>query len=166
MTKTCSQCLLGTCQPMPDGCSDCMPTYKNFAYQPRPCGTCLYIKSKNTEPPCVDCYRTTDRPNHTPICKSQPDHTAKHKQILINMHNTYKRKNADYGDSFHRAYQKRGIISAITRMEDKWMRFEQLATHSDNPQVKDESIYDTLIDLANYAIMTAMEIQGGTTDED
>ena len=26
-------------------------------------------------------------------------------------------------------------------------------------QVKDESVYDTLIDLANYAVMTAVEIR-------
>lgn len=43
------------------------------------------------------------------------------------------------------------------RLGDKFNRFKNL-TRSGLRQVVDESIRDTLIDLANYAIMTVMEI--------
>ena len=51
---------------------------------------------------------------------------------------------------------------ARIRLSDKLSRFKTL---SKNPvqQVQDESMRDTLLDLANYAIMTVMEmdIQNG-----
>ena len=69
----------------------------------------------------------------------------------------YARKNADYGDSFGQTYRELGIISAVTRMSDKMNRLKRLVVHKDAQQVKDESIDDTLIDLACYAVMTLME---------
>ena len=55
---------------------------------------------------------------------------------------------------FHR---KLGIISAATRMLDKMNRIVSLVT-KDQQKVNDESLRDTLIDIANYAVMTIMEI--------
>jgi hypothetical protein len=45
---------------------------------------------------------------------------------------------------------------AAIRLEDKLQRFEILIRAES--RVKDESIRDTLIDLANYSIMTVMEL--------
>ena len=73
------------------------------------------------------------------------------------MADTYARKNSDYGDSFHTSVQKYGLIAALTRMSDKWNRLENLMLHG-NGQVN-ESVTDTLIDLAAYALMTVMEIE-------
>ncbi|MDN5318011.1 MAG: hypothetical protein PWR08_2136, partial [Thermoanaerobacterium sp.] len=57
-------------------------------------------------------------------------------------------------------YKKLGIISAITRMGDKYNRLVNLCTKSESErQVKDETIKDTLMDLANYAIMTIIELE-------
>lgn len=76
---------------------------------------------------------------------------------------TYERKNADYGDSFTRSLDKRGLVAAIVRMEDKMNRFDTLI---DKPRrVGDESIKDTLLDLANYALMTAAYIIDHEKDE-
>lgn len=46
---------------------------------------------------------------------------------------------------------------ARIRLGDKFSRFKTL-TRSEDRAVKNESIRDTLIDLANYAIMTVMEM--------
>lgn len=77
--------------------------------------------------------------------------------ITREMHELYVRKNHDYGDSFATTYDKLGIISAVTRMSDKMERLISLST---KPQkVSDESIQDTLIDIANYAVMTLMQLR-------
>lgn len=81
-----------------------------------------------------------------------------HKEICAKLLETYRKKNEAYGDSFGKTYRELGIISAVTRMEDKMNRIASLATGAKN-EVADESIRDTLADLANYAIMTLIEME-------
>ena len=83
----------------------------------------------------------------------------KFKEITDEMNALYERKNHDYGNSFSETYRKLGVISATTRMLDKMNRVVSLVT-KDKHEVKDESLRDTLIDLANYAVMTIMELDG------
>lgn len=80
-----------------------------------------------------------------------------HYAICQNLNQIYKAKNHDYGDSFGDTYKKLGIISAVTRLSDKMNRLMSLAVSHD-AQVKDERIEDTLLDMANYAIMTLIEL--------
>jgi hypothetical protein len=79
-----------------------------------------------------------------------------HRKILDEIHDTYKRKNADYGNSFEEQFKEYGLLSSQIRLDDKMRRLKQLS--KEKAQVKDESIRDTLMDLANYAIMTVMEL--------
>lgn len=79
-----------------------------------------------------------------------------HKQLLDEIHDTYIRKNADYGNSFEEQFNEYGLLSAIIRFDDKIRRLKQLNKHE--AKVKDESIRDSALDLANYAIMTVMEL--------
>lgn len=72
------------------------------------------------------------------------------------MTDTYRRKNADYGDSFSRSLDKYGIVAALVRISDKVNRLESLTVNRQEAQVKDESVQDTLLDLASYAIMSEM----------
>ena len=89
------------------------------------------------------------------------DKIQKHKILCEQLNKTYEQKNHDYGNSFGETYKKLGIISAITRISDKYNRICSLATKSaDERKVKDESIKDTLLDLANYCIMTVIEMEG------
>ena len=81
----------------------------------------------------------------------------KHMKIVTEMNELYKRKNKDYGDSFHISFVEEGMAMARIRLSDKLNRFKTL-TKNNQQEVKDESIRDTLIDLANYAIMTIMEL--------
>lgn len=78
-------------------------------------------------------------------------------EIIKQMSETYERKNTDYGNSFAVSVQKYGLIAALTRISDKFNRTENLIlTH--NQQVNDESLSDTLLDLATYCIMTTIEL--------
>lgn len=88
------------------------------------------------------------------------DKTAMHMTICKQLNQTYQEKNTDYGDSFSETYRKLGIISAVTRISDKTNRLISLAGKPEVERlVKDESIADTLLDLANYAIMTLAELE-------
>lgn len=88
----------------------------------------------------------------------------KHMEICKELNALYHRKNHDYGDSFHLSYLEEGAAMARIRIGDKFNRFKTL-TRGDGQAVSDESIRDTLIDLANYAIMTVMELDK-TEEED
>jgi len=80
----------------------------------------------------------------------------KHLGICEKLTLMYVDKNADYGDSFGDTFNKLGLISAVTRITDKTNRLQSLCVNKQ--KVKDESIKDTLMDLANYAIMTLIEL--------
>lgn len=81
--------------------------------------------------------------------------TELHKQICGNMHNTYKAKNADYGDSFAKVREVYPETVCIHIME-KLERLKTLLRGAEQ-QVKGESIDDTLLDIANYAVMELLE---------
>ena len=88
------------------------------------------------------------------------DKILEHEKICKELNEIYAKKNADYGNSFGDTFQKLGLIKTITRISDKYNRICNLATKkSDEAKVKDETIEDTLKDLANYCIMTLIEMQ-------
>jgi hypothetical protein len=86
-----------------------------------------------------------------------PRNVLMHRDICTYLSELYARKNHDYGDSFHKTYLEEGMAMARIRLTDKLERFKKL-TREGGRAVKDESIRDTLIDLASYAIMTVMEM--------
>ena len=82
-----------------------------------------------------------------------------HKDICKELNEIFEKKQHDYGDSFGQTFDKLGIISAVTRISDKYNRLVSLCTKPEEERkVKDESITDTLLDLANYCIMTVIEM--------
>lgn len=80
-----------------------------------------------------------------------------HKKLVEFLHDVYVRKNHDYGDSFSRSFGKYGVTAALVRMEGKWNRLENLAGGA-KQRVLDEGLRDTCLDLANYCLMTVMEL--------
>ena len=80
-----------------------------------------------------------------------------HEDLCREMHKLYVAKNADYGDSF--AKVRMDIPNAIlVRLSDKLNRLKSLMTKSDDDRkVRDESIDDTLMDIANYALLELVE---------
>ena len=83
------------------------------------------------------------------------DNVKVHDRICLELNNIYEKKNADYGNSFENSLDKHGLIAGIVRMDDKMSRLISLNSKKEQ-QVMDESMRDTLMDLANYAIMSVM----------
>ena len=79
------------------------------------------------------------------------------KKIATELGELYEKKNKCYGNSFSDTYKKLGIISAVTRISDKFNRLCNLATNPDIDNLG-ESLEDTLRDMASYCIMTVMEL--------
>lgn len=78
------------------------------------------------------------------------------KEITKRMTDVFRKKNHDYGNSFELSLDEEGLAAARIRMGDKWNRFKNLSKGDKRAQVNDESLRDTLLDLANYAIMTVI----------
>ena len=65
-----------------------------------------------------------------------------------------KRKNTDYGSSVQDTFEKFGDISYLVRITDKYNRICSLLQNG-KAEVEDESITDTIVDLANYCFLWA-----------
>lgn len=94
--------------------------------------------------------------------------TSSFKEIINEMFNLYEIKNKNYGDSFSKQFQEYGLTSVCIRLEDKLNRLKSLNKQISEAKngiidinVDDESIKDTLIDLANYSVLAIMEISKG-----
>lgn len=79
-----------------------------------------------------------------------------HKKICEELIDLYERKNADYGESFAEL-RKEYPESICIRLTDKLNRLKKLTSDDHEQNVKDESVEDTLKDIANYAIMELVE---------
>jgi hypothetical protein len=85
------------------------------------------------------------------------NNSQKHEYICNALTDLYNRKNHDYGDSFHITFLEEGMAMPRIRLTDKLNRFKRLTQYNEQ-KVNNESVADTLFDLANYAIMTLMEL--------
>lgn len=81
------------------------------------------------------------------------------KNILDNMFETYEKKNADYGNSVHRTFEEFGLASFLVRLSDKLNR--AITLNKQEAKVADERLEDTLLDLANYAVLALVELKKG-----
>lgn len=71
------------------------------------------------------------------------------------MVDTTTRKNNDYAgtaDPFAN-FREFGTFGFLVRMSDKWKRIKNLVGENRPPAVKDETVEDTLIDLAIYCLL-------------
>jgi Nucleotide modification associated domain 1 len=64
-------------------------------------------------------------------------------------------KGRDYGEETDgmRNLRRRGVHGVVARMGDKMSRIEILTQPNRTAAVKDETLDDTLIDLANYCLL-------------
>jgi len=80
-----------------------------------------------------------------------------HQDVLNELARMHTAKNNDYGDSFSMLFKEFGMMSSLIRLSDKLERLKSL--QKNEQQVKTESVEDTLMDLANYSIMTIVELR-------
>jgi len=107
-----------------------------------------WFKETYTEVFKEEPMETTDKP------KEEYDDDIKthiHKSLCDQLHAIYVAKNKDYGDSFSEIREE-FPNAVLVRLSDKFQRVKTLMLKGCGPEV-DESIEDTLIDLANYALM-------------
>lgn len=74
---------------------------------------------------------------------------------IIRLHNA---KDKDYGSSAEDTFKEYGLVSYLVRLSDKLNRLKSL-TRSGVREVNDESVEDTLQDLAAYAIMAVVSLR-------
>lgn len=79
------------------------------------------------------------------------------RDITNKMYDTFEQKNTDYGNSFHKIFKECGMTYAYGHMAEKLERINSL--RKNEAKVKGESMKDSLYDLANYAILTIMELE-------
>lgn len=91
------------------------------------------------------------------------DNESRFRFITEEMATLYSRKNADYGDTFSQSLDEDGLLVSKIRLKDKLGRFSQLINN--DALVSDESMRDTLIDMANYAVMTIMWMDDDSLEE-
>lgn len=96
---------------------------------------------------------------------SDMDKIQIHKQLCDNTHSLYEKKNADYGDSFSQL-RKRYPNFVCMRLFDKLNRLDTIIQPRYECKVSDEKIEDTLMDIANYALMELTERQWERPMED
>lgn len=84
--------------------------------------------------------------------------TELHKELLDYLHSLYISKNSDYGSSIHDTFVKYGMTAYMIRLEDKLNRARTIIQKG-KEEVLDERLEDSLLDLANYAILAVMELR-------
>ena len=92
-----------------------------------------------------------------PVADTNKEDADRFKETTDKMFETFKAKNHDYGSSFSNLFKECGMTYAYGHMTEKLERVKSLM--KDEAKVKGEGMKDSLIDLANYAILTVMEIE-------
>lgn len=74
------------------------------------------------------------------------------KEFTDQLAETLLEKNQAYGDSFTKSVDKYGLSVIGVRLSDKYNRIEHLITNHELKE-NDESLEDTLLDMAGYSIL-------------
>ena len=85
-------------------------------------------------------------------------HKATFESVLDEMKELHAKKDKDYGSAFHKSFEEFGVTAGVVRLNDKMERVKSLVKNG-KAEVKDESILDTLKDLASYAVMLYVELK-------
>ena len=76
-------------------------------------------------------------------------------KVLDELFELHQKKNHDYGDSFSALYKEFGMVYPVPRIFEKAMRLKTLLRAENKVN---ESVRDTLLDIASYAVMTIVEL--------
>jgi len=176
--KNCSNCRFADYNEDGQPCKACIQSHKRDLGRlgweereaPMPvktCSTCQHKDNPETYPLCTACLTTYLQSGsryyvHWKQEKSpekRPGHPMFY-ELLEKLSEIHSRKNQDYGNG-NPLGNFMGVVplgvdpfvGVLVRMSDKWSRICTLSQKDGQGQVKDESIEDTLLDMAAYALL-------------
>ena len=76
-----------------------------------------------------------------------------------------KEKNKKYGDSFSRTADEYGNAVLLLRIQDKISRLKHLLILRDDCHESNESVEDTFLDLAGYAVLSKIYLENKNLEE-
>ena len=83
--------------------------------------------------------------------------------VLDEMKELHAKKDKDYGSAFHKSFEEFGVTAGVVRLNDKMERVKSLVKNG-KAEVKDESLLDSLKDMASYAVMLYVELKNKEND--
>ena len=81
------------------------------------------------------------------------DFMKEYKKIITDLSELCIKKNKDYGSSVVDTYDKFGDVSYLVRITDKYNRILSVFKNKGEHEVEDETIIDTVLDMANYCLL-------------
>lgn len=87
---------------------------------------------------------------------TQEQKNKEFENITRTMFDMYSSKNELYGDSFNQLMHELGLIAGVVPLDNKLRRIKSIVKGS---EVKYESLEDSLMDLANYAILMLIHLK-------
>ena len=91
-------------------------------------------------------------------CSQYVPMSMRFRNITQQMAETYEAKNHDYGNAYTEGYKLFGHTQLLSRIHEKFCRVYNLLNGADR-QVPDESVLDTLTDMANQCVILRMMIE-------
>lgn len=79
-------------------------------------------------------------------------------KLTRQMLETFKKKNADYGDSTTQTFGEFGLTSYAIRLNDKLNRIKSFCKKGEL-EVQNEKIIDTLMDMSAYCLLAVIDIK-------
>ena len=131
-------------------CMDC-PAFQRSPFQ---CATSERIITGLSETEIDDLYDKLIAGSKVAGSEVEGSKVDLFREITAKMADTYEAKNHDYGDSFA-LLRAKYPESICIRLMDKLLRLERLI--GGQTAMVSESIEDTLLDIANYAVMELVE---------
>ena len=89
--------------------------------------------------------------------KTKEEKVARFRELCENMADIYEAKNRNYGDSFTKLCNELGPIAGLVPLHNKLDRLTTLVKGDSCNNF--ESVEDTLLDLANYAMIAVTELR-------
>lgn len=86
-------------------------------------------------------------------------------KLTKQMLETFKKKNADYGDSTTQTFKEFGLTSYAIRLNDKLNRIKSFCKKGEL-EVKEEKIIDTLMDMSAYCLLAVIDIKNKENGKD
>jgi hypothetical protein len=78
-------------------------------------------------------------------------------ELMLEVFNTFKKKQASYGSGNISSF---GELGVLVRMNDKMERLKNLVIKNKDNPLKDETVEDTYLDLADYSLIAMLVRRG------